>query len=275
MGDGAAEQDLAMLEAIAAKRPARRQAASFSGPSAADRSAQAASGEYNIWSHKQIGRREERQPAKTRVNVARDCGRTAGNDNPAAYICLPFAKGSCHKGPDCRFLHRVPFAADLRRLSQTEDIFGRERHEKNRSDMSGVGTWSKDQRTLYVGRLAPSTTDQAVRKAFAEFGLLESARVFAGRGFAFVTYRHRGSTEFALQAMMDQPLGEAKMINVRWAQDDPNPGVSSPVSCAAHRPLRGLTQASVPGPQAEGEGERSGGGGARAATRRGGWRVGG
>ena len=84
--------------------------------------------------------------------------------------------------------------------------------------------------------------------------------MFAGRGFAFVTYRHRGSTEFALQAMMDQSLGEAKMINVRWAQDDPNPGVSSPV-----RPIGPcLTQASVPGPQAEGEGERSGGGGAGA-----------
>jgi hypothetical protein len=212
---------LRMLAEIALSRPARQQVAA--GPAAQDNSAAAASGEYNIWYHKKPGREHRSAPATTRVNLAKDAGRTLGNNNPAAFICMPFTKGNCSGGPHCRFLHRPPLQEDLERLDISHDIFGRERHATHRTDMSGVGSWSKEQRTLYIGRLAASTTDRQVRGAFEEFGALESCRVFASRGFAFVTYQHRGITEFAYAAMMDQSLGESPQINVRWAEEDPNP----------------------------------------------------
>ena len=214
-----------MLPAVATKRPARRQVSAFAGPSASELSARAARGEYNIW-HGKPTKRQQRAPAVNRVNVALDSGTTAGNDNPNTFICALFAKGCCHNGPECRFLHRIPFAEDMAKLSTAHDIFGRERHATNRTDMSGVGTWSRDQRTLYVGKLSPRTSDESLRRCFAEFGSIESTRVFAARGFAFVTFTHRGSAEFALMAMMDQPLGESQMINVRWAEDDKNPSVA-------------------------------------------------
>lgn len=159
-----ADRDLAMLRSIADKRPAPRQVASFAGPSATDLSRAAQAGEYNIW-HDKPTRRSQKEAAKHRVNVARDAGLTGGNDNPGAFICHLFAKGCCHQGEECRFLHRIPFADDLAKISMAQDIFGRERHATNLSDMSGVGTWSKDQRTMYVGKLAASVTDQAVRCA--------------------------------------------------------------------------------------------------------------
>ena len=215
-----------MLHAVAMKRPARRQASAFVvGPSASDRSAQASRGEYNIW-HDKPTKRPQRTPAKTRVNVALDCGTTAGNANPAAFICALFAKGCCHNGPECRFLHRIPFAEDMAKLEVAQDIFGRERYAANRKDMSGVGTWSRDQRTLYVGNLSPSTTDEVLQRCFSEFGSVESSRSFAHRGFAFVTFSHRASAEFAYMAMMDQPLDTSPMVNVRWAEDDKNPTVT-------------------------------------------------
>jgi hypothetical protein len=256
-----------MLAEIANQRPARRQAAPRTGT---NMSAAAASGEYNIWYHKKSGRdREARKPAGTRVNVAKDCGRTAGNDNATAFICINFAKGCCSSGEGCRFLHRPPLQLDLERLDVTHDIFGRERHATNRTDMSGVGSWGKDQRTLYVGRLDPSCTEKQVRAAFDEFGELESCRVFAQRGFAFVTYRHRGCCEFGLQAMMDQRLGEAPMINVRWAEDDPNPGVKKRKAAETER----IVGAAVSGGSGEDaalearlEALRGGGGTSRAGT---------
>jgi hypothetical protein len=224
-GVSASSTDTVMLHAVATKRPARRQVSAFSGPSASDLSARAARGEYNIW-HDKPTKRQQRAPAATRVNVALDSGTTAANDNPAAFICALFAKGCCHNGPECRFLHRIPFAKDMAKLSTAHDIFGRERHATNRADMSGVGTWSRDQRTLYVGKLSPRTSDGNLRRCFSEFGSIESTRVFAARGFAFITFVHRGSAEFAYMAMMDQPLGESQMINVRWAEDDKNPSVA-------------------------------------------------
>lgn len=220
---------LEALGQIARRRTARRQpGAGVRGPcAAAELSAAAAKGEYNIWYGKRTGRgeggRTPRAPAMARVNLALDTGRTAGDGNPAAYICIKFAKGCCGAGASCRFLHRPPLAADLAKLEPANDVFGRERHASNRTDMAGVGTWSREQSTLYVGKLAPSATENQVRAAFGEFGELKSVRVFASRGFAFVAYCHRGSAEFAYQAMMDQPLGAAPMINVRWADEDPNP----------------------------------------------------
>lgn len=46
------------------------------------------------------------------------------------------------------------------------------------------------------------------------------------RRFAFVRYKFRASAEFAKEAMAGQTLWraeEAEPLNVRWANDDPNP----------------------------------------------------
>ena len=60
---------------------------------------------------------------------------------------------------------------------------------------------------------------------FGEFGSIQQIKAYPERGFGFVTFVHRGSAEFAYQAMMDQQLGASQVINIRWAEADPNPGV--------------------------------------------------
>ena len=61
---------------------------------------------------------------------------------------------------------------------------------------------------------------------FGEFGPLEDVTVKFDRRFAFVRYKFRASAEFAKEAMAGQTLWraeEAEPLNVRWANDDPNP----------------------------------------------------
>lgn len=54
------------------------------------------------------------------------------------------------------------------------DCFGREKHRSERSDMGGVGSFEKDNRTLYIGQISLRADPEAtVRKHFAQFGVIE------------------------------------------------------------------------------------------------------
>jgi hypothetical protein len=48
-------------------------------------------------------------------------------------------------------------------------------------------------------------------------------RVIHDKSIAFVRYKLRAAAEFAKEAMTDQSLGYKEVLNVRWANDDPNP----------------------------------------------------
>jgi hypothetical protein len=43
--------------------------------------------------------------------------------------------------------------SNIQNLSATLDIFGRERFATDRDDMGGIGTFSRENRTLYIGRV--------------------------------------------------------------------------------------------------------------------------
>jgi RNA recognition motif-containing protein len=88
--------------------------------------------------------------------------------------------------------------------------------------MGGVGGFIRENRTLYVGRIAISQdTENVIRRQFGQFGPLERVRILKNRGVAFVTYKTRANAEFAREAMMNQNLENNEIINVRWATADP------------------------------------------------------
>ena len=65
------------------------------------------------------GAKPATKPAATKAAAKKAPAKKAGAKKKATDCSSPIdsrQKGSCHKGPDCRFLHRVPFAADLRRV---------------------------------------------------------------------------------------------------------------------------------------------------------------
>ena len=190
-------------------------------------------GDYNIWYHRYTGydfkqSRKDREGSITRCNVARDSGRTRADDeSSSSAICIHFAMGDCVKGHECSFKHEIPSEMDERRGGETHDVFGRERHKTDREDMGGVGSFSHENRTLYVSGLKAEKPakqyEEVMRKHFGEWGEMEYVRVLPHRGIGFVRYRLRAAAEFAKVAMADQSLDEGEVLNVRWAKVDPNP----------------------------------------------------
>ncbi len=199
---------------------------------------------FNIWYNKWSGGdREDKYLSKTaaagRCNVAKDSGYTKADKVPGSYFCLFFARGICPKGQECEYLHRLPGIHDM--FNPNVDVFGRDKHSDYRDDMGGVGSFMRQNRTIYVGRIHVSDDiEEIVARHFAEWGQVErskdslhlmerirvnmyTVRVLNTRGVAFITYSNESNAQFAKEAMAHQSLDHNEILNVRWATADPNP----------------------------------------------------
>ncbi len=168
--------------------------------------------EYNIWYGKYSGDysdKMDREPASDRCKLETDAGYTKAdllnqrdakdNKKSKKYFCIHFAHGICAKGPECSFYHRIPLPEDDARTDELFDCFGRQRHSKHKDDMSGVGSFMKPCRTLFVGNLqktkyeSPKALEDALWRHFGEWGELESLNVIHRLSIAFPRFRLRTS----------------------------------------------------------------------------------
>jgi hypothetical protein len=183
---------------------------------------------FNIWYNKWSGGDRDvtqQTAAPNRCNIAKDSGYTRADSIPGSYFCLFFARGVCPKGKDCEYLHRLPTLHDL--FNPNVDCFGRDKFADYRDDMGGVGSFMRQNRTLYVGRIhVTDDIEEIVSRHFQEWGQIERTRVLTTRGVAFVTYTNEANSEFAKEAMAHQSLDNAEILNVRWATVDPNPAAA-------------------------------------------------
>uniref|UniRef100_K3X6J4 Pre-mRNA-splicing factor cwc2 n=1 Tax=Globisporangium ultimum (strain ATCC 200006 / CBS 805.95 / DAOM BR144) TaxID=431595 RepID=K3X6J4_GLOUD len=209
--------------------------------------------EYNIWYDKHIGDHwsndRGKEPAATRCVLELDAGKTKADVVSKAnrYFCMHFARGMCARGADCNYYHRIPTMADENRIGMMHDCFGRERHATDRDDMSGVGNFTRNSRTLYVGGLknvneTPKQFEATVWKHFQEWGEVESVNVIHRLSICFVRYRHRTSAEFAKEAMGNQALENDEVLNIRWAFDDPNPVAKAAAERSDHDAIVAMVQ---------------------------------
>ncbi|PNP53400.1 hypothetical protein THARTR1_06094 [Trichoderma harzianum] len=180
---------------------------------------------FNIWYNKWAGGDHEayqQTKSKGRCNVARDSGYTKADGVSGSYFCLFFARGLCPRGADCMYLHRLPGTYD--HSAPNVDCFGRDKFSDYRDDMGGVGSFMRQNRTIYIGRIhVTDDIEEIVARHFAEWGPIERVRVLNSRGVAFVTYVNEANAEFAKEAMAHQSLDHDEVLNVRWATADPNP----------------------------------------------------
>ncbi|GAA5829271.1 hypothetical protein JCM3766R1_001042 [Sporobolomyces carnicolor] len=183
---------------------------------------------YNHWYHKWAGGDKydtygAKEKSQTRVDIKKDAGYTRADGGNNNYICLFFARGCCPYGSECSYLHRLPPPAHVL-PDASLDVFGREKHSGYRDDMGGVGSFNRQNRTLYIGRIRETRdTAEAVEDHFSEFGEIERIKILQSRGVAFVTYVTELNAQFAKEAMMHQSLEGDEVLNVRWATEDPNP----------------------------------------------------
>jgi hypothetical protein len=135
---------------------------------------------FNIWYNKWSGGdREDKYLSKTaaagRCNVAKDSGYTKADKVNGSYFCLFFARGICPKGQECEYLHRLPGIHDM--FNPNVDVFGRDKHSDYRDDMGGVGSFMRQNRTIYVGRIHVSDDiEEVVARHFAEWGQVERSK---------------------------------------------------------------------------------------------------
>ncbi|KAM0256376.1 hypothetical protein ACHAQJ_005027 [Trichoderma viride] len=180
---------------------------------------------FNIWYNKWAGGDHEayqQTKSKGRCNIARDSGYTKADGVSGSYFCLFFARGLCPRGADCMYLHRLPGTYDI--SAPNVDCFGRDKFSGYRDDMGGVGSFMRQNRTVYIGRIhVTDDIEEIVARHFAEWGPIERVRVLNSRGVGFVTYVNEANAEFAKEAMAHQSLDHDEVLNVRWATEDPNP----------------------------------------------------
>ncbi|GAA6024751.1 hypothetical protein JCM10207_008885 [Rhodosporidiobolus poonsookiae] len=209
-------------------RPARQQVK----PGQIEKKAPEQTGQtYNLWYHKWAGGDKydsygAQEKSSTRVNLKTDAGYTRADGDKTPYICLFFARGCCPYGVECTYLHRLPSPSHTL-PDAALDVFGREKHSAYRDDMGGVGSFNRQNRTLYIGRIRETrNTAEALEEQFSEFGEIERIRILTNRGVAFVTYTNELNAQFAKEAMMHQSLETDEVLNVRWATEDPNPAAA-------------------------------------------------
>ncbi|KAH7930206.1 hypothetical protein BV22DRAFT_1028725 [Leucogyrophana mollusca] len=187
--------------------------------------------EYNIWYNKWAGGDREdsysnKVKSQTRCNIRKDSGLTRANTTGIRYCCLFFSRGCCPYGWECEYLHVLPDPSNALPDS-SKDCFARDKFSDYRDDMGGVGSFNRQNRTLYVGRIKETgpgpETEEVVMRHFKEWGDVERIRVLQYRSVAFVTYVSELHAQFAKEAMACQSLDNDEILNVRWATEDPNP----------------------------------------------------
>jgi hypothetical protein len=136
---------------------------------------------FNIWYNKWSGGDREdkylsKQRAAGRCSIARDSGYTRADKVPGSFFCLFFARGLCPRGHECEYLHRLPTLHDL--FNPNTDCFGRDKHADYRDDMGGVGSFMRQNRTLYVGRIHVSDDiEEVVARHFSEWGQIDRSKI--------------------------------------------------------------------------------------------------
>lgn len=121
--------------------------------------------------------------SQSRCNIKKDSGLTRANQTGIRYCCLFFARGCCPYGWECNYLHVLPDPNDALPDS-SKDCFARDKFSDYRDDMGGVGSFNRQNRTLYVGRIKETgpgpETEEVVTRHFKEWGEIERSTSVCG-----------------------------------------------------------------------------------------------
>lgn len=178
--------------------------------------------DYNIWYDKYLTDRQDRHkrmPSLYKCDPEKDSGYTKADSldkKGTRWFCTYFARGCCCEGVNCRYYHRVPNHNDcLEESDNLHDVFGRTRHASHKDNMTGIGSFNKECRTIFVQGVPVPTGEENPQKAatlliynlFSPWGEIEdiaiSKKGVRGGNRAFIKYAHRYYAEFAREAMMD------------------------------------------------------------------------
>jgi hypothetical protein len=208
------------------KRPARKQVEDYKQQTAYTEGHY----DYNIWYDKYLTDRSDdkvKVASLYKCNVALDTGYTRADyqgNKGDLHFCMFFARGCCAQGANCRYYHRVPTFEDCEKTDNMKDIFGRTRFSAHRQDMGGVGTFTRECKTLYVTNIKGTgdkkDTVRLLYQAFSQWGKIEDINYFDTKACCFIRFSHRCMAEFAKEAMIGQTLIGEDVIIIKWAIEE-------------------------------------------------------
>ncbi|SBT71726.1 pre-mRNA-splicing factor CWC2, putative [Plasmodium malariae] len=191
--------------------------------------------QYNIWFGKYVtdkydkgskGTNISRFVAKYKCNPLTDTGYTKADKTYTSkqFFCIYFARGCCAYGHNCLYRHRIPNENDEIEFEGSMDIFGREKFSSFKDDMTGVGSFNSDCRTLFIGSLhikhfnEVHLIEKILYDEFINFGNIDYVRFIPNKNIAFVQFTNRVNAEFAKVAMSDQPIeNHSTALTIKWA----------------------------------------------------------
>lgn len=208
------------------KRPARKQVEDLKTETAYTEGHY----DYNIWYDKYLTDRSDdkvKVASLYKCNPALDTGYTRADyqgNKGDLHFCMFFARGCCAQGANCRYYHRVPTFEDCEKTDNMKDIFGRTRFSAHRQDMGGVGTFTRECKTLYItnikGNGDKKDTVKLLYQAFSPWGKIEDINYFDIKASCFMRFSHRCMAEFAKEAMIGQTLIGDDVIVIKWAIEE-------------------------------------------------------
>jgi len=140
-----------------------------------------------------------------------------------AHICSFFVKGQCNRGSECPYRHELPEENDLSHQN-IKDRYNGVNDPVAKKLLSKVNALKisppADQtvKTLYVGNVDSSITEEDIRGAFYAYGEIQEVKMVAKSMCAFVTYTTRSAAEKAAEQLFNNLSIKGFSPRLAWSR---------------------------------------------------------
>jgi len=154
-----------------------------------------------------------------------------------AHICSFFLKGECNRGDLCPYRHELPDTNPDSELAN-QNIKDRY-HGVNDPVAQKILTKLNAQKilppqdpeakTLYIGNVVETITEQDLRDKFYSFGEITEVRMVPKSACAFVTYSTKQAAEKAVEELHNNLVIDETTLRLSWAKPQTHEGGAIPL----------------------------------------------
>ncbi|XP_010456427.1 PREDICTED: zinc finger CCCH domain-containing protein 4-like [Camelina sativa] len=140
------------------------------------------------------------------------------------HVCSFYTIGECNRGAGCAFRHEMPKTGELSHQNIKDRYYGVNDPVAMKllgkaGEMSTLKPPEDESiKTLYNGGLNSSILEQDIHNQFYAYGEIESIRVLAEKGYAFVTYTTREGAEKAIQELSNRLVVNGQRLKLTWGR---------------------------------------------------------
>jgi len=141
-----------------------------------------------------------------------------------AHVCSFFVKGECKRGSECPYRHELPNEdPDLAKQNIKDRYYGKDdpvaKKLINRMDDFGLKPpLDKEVKTLYLGGINSSFSEQDIRDVFYASGDITEIKLVPRSNSAFLTFANREDAEKAVEKFSAGLVIKEVPIRVAWSK---------------------------------------------------------